>query len=326
MKKPTLASLAAELKVSRQTISNVLNFPERVRAETRARVQDAIESSGYRPSAAARALRNQRAMTLGLRLSNPRNGISGSFMGDFARELITAADRRGYRVVVFPATSNEEEIDTLVELRRTLAIDGCVITDTWPDDDRPARLAEAGVPFSAFGRPWTGPDHGLWVDVDGRVGAAAAARFLRRTGHEHIGFLGWSDGSPVGADRRAGWQQALGLTDDEAARLTVDGEDTVAAGELGMAELLARGATGAVCASDSLALGAFTADKSVARGDVVGFDDTPVARAIRLPSVRQPVDEVARIALEMVLAQLTKAAPHAGGGVLVHPIVETREA
>ena len=30
MKKPTLASLAAELKVSRQTISNVINFPDQI--------------------------------------------------------------------------------------------------------------------------------------------------------------------------------------------------------------------------------------------------------------------------------------------------------
>ncbi|MHA6524827.1 LacI family DNA-binding transcriptional regulator [Tessaracoccus sp. G1721] len=322
MKKPTLASLAAELKVSRQTISNVINFPDRVRVETRARVQAAIDRSGYRPSVAARALRNQRAMALGIRLSPPRNGISGAFMDGLLREVVMAADKRGYRVVVFPASDRDEEVERLVELRASLAIDAGIITDTWTGDQRPDQLAEEGVTFVAFGRPWAGPDHEAWVDVDGRWGAGEAARFLLRRGHARIGFIGWSDGSPVGADRRAGWQEALGLTDDEAALLTVEGEDSVDAGGAGMGELLARGATAAVCASDALALGAFIHNTGVTRPDVVGFDDTPVARAIGLPSLRQPVDELARIVLDKVLAQL--AGTDETGGELVRPVLETR--
>lgn len=322
MKKPTLASLAAELKVSRQTISNVINFPDRVRVETRARVQAAIDRSGYRPSVAARALRNQRAMALGIRLSPPRNGISGAFMDGLLREVVSVADQRGYRVVVFPASDRDEEVERLVELRASLAIDAGIITDTWTGDRRPDQLAEEGVTFVAFGRPWAGADHRAWVDVDGRWGAGEAARFLRSRGHERIGFLGWSDGSPVGADRREGWQEALGLSDDEAARLTVEGEDSVDAGGAGMEELLRRGATAAVCASDALALGAFIDNAGVTRPDVVGFDDTPVARAIGLPSLRQPVDELARVVIDKVLAQLSGT--DEAGGVLVRPVLETR--
>lgn len=323
MKKPTLASLAAELRVSRQTISNVINFPDRVRAETRARVQAAIDHSGYRPSAAARALRNQRAMAVGIRLSPPRNGISGAFMDDFLRALVTVADERGYRVVVFPAESRDEEVERLVELRASLAIDGGILTDTWTGDDRPACLAEAGVAFVAFGRPWGAQDHGQWVDVDGRAGAEEAVRFLQARGHERIGFIGWSDGSPVGADRHAGWRAAMALSDDDARQLTVEGEDSVDAGGAGMAELLTRGATAAVCASDALALGAFIANQGVTRTHVVGFDDSPVARAIGIPSLRQPVDELARLVFEKALAQMT-GVDDESAGVLVKPVLEAR--
>ena len=327
MKKATLASLAAELKVSRQTVSNVLNFPDRVRPETRARVQAAIDRAGYVPSAAARALRNQRAMALGLRLSNPRNGISGSFMDRFTHALVTLADQKGYRVVLFPATTKAEEVAKLVQLRRTLAIDACVLTDTWVDDDRPAQLTRAGVPFASFGRPWRAEDHGRWVDVDGRAGAAQAATFLKDQGHERIGFIGWSDGSPVGKDRLAGWQAALRLSDAEAAPLIVEGDDTVAEGAAGFERLLAAGATAAVCASDSLSLGAHTVNRRLGRGGVslVGFDDTPVARAVGLSSVRQPVEEVARLVLEMVWAQIDgDDSPQAG--VLLAPNLEARTA
>lgn len=306
MNQPTLASLAAELQVSRQTVSNVLNSPDRVRPETRARVMEAIERSGYQPSAAARALRNQKAMALGLRLSKHRNGISGTIVDGFMHALVQLADQRGYRIVVFPAATNDEEVDKLVELRRSLAIDACILTDTWYGDHRPADLEAEGVPFASFGRPWDGADHGRWVDVDGHRGAAEAARHLRGLGHERIGFIGWSDGSPVGRDRRTGWADGLGLGELEAEELTVEGDDSVLDGARAMAVLLDRGADAAVCASDTLSLGAFTEVRRRNRRGVglVGFDDTPVARTLGLPSVRQPVDEVARVVLDMVLGQL----------------------
>lgn len=326
MNQPTLASLAAELRVSRQTVSNVINFPDRVRPETRARVQAAIERSGYRPSAAARALRNQKAMALGLRLSDRRNGISGTIVDGFMHALVKRADQRGYRVVLFPAASNEEEVEKLVELRRSLAIDACILTDTWYGDSRPAELAAQGVPFASFGRPWDGADHGRWVDVDGRAGAAEAALHLRARGHRRIGFLGWADGSPVGRDRHAGWAASLGLSAAEADELTVEGDDSVPAGAEAMAALLARGVDAAVCASDTLSLGAFTEARRRERGDIglVGFDDTTVSRTLGLPSLRQPVDEVAHLVLDQVLTQL--ADPKVAlSGVLVRPHLVERE-
>ena len=326
MNQPTLASLATELGVSRQTVSNVLNFPDRVRPATRARVLEAIERSGYRPSAAARALRSQRAMALGLRLSQRRNGISGTIVDGFMHALVQRADQRGYRIVLFPAATNDEEVDKLIELRRSLASDACILTDTWYGDTRPAELAEEGVPFASFGRPWDGVDHGRWADVDGRAGAREATNHLRGLGHRRIGFIGWADGSPVGSDRRAGWVEALGLDPAGADALTVEGDDSVLAGAQGMAELLGRGADAAVCASDTLSLGAFTETRRRDRGDVrlVGFDDTPISRTLGLDSIRQPVEEVAAEVLDMVLAQLADPETRFEGR-LVRPSLVTHE-
>lgn len=265
-------------------------------------------------------------MALGLRLSNPRNGISGSMMGSFTHSLVERADQRGYRVVLFPAHSNDEEVEKFVELRRTLAIDACILTDTWVNDERPAQLQAEGVPFAVFGRPWGAPDHGRWADVDGREGAAEAARHLRQLGHERIGYLGWSDGSPVGKDRRAGWAEALGLAGEAEAELAFEVEDTVDDGAAGMAELLSRGATAVVCASDTLSLGAFTVlrRRGGSRQRIIGFDNTPVARELGLSSMAQPVDEVAATVLDMVIAQITDPEVELSG-VLISPVLVARQ-
>jgi len=66
-----------------------------------------------------------------------------------------------------------------------------------------------------------------------------------------------------------------------------------------------------VCTSDSLALGALQAsgDGSTA---VIGFDDTPVARAVGLTSVAQPMAEAATRCM-MLLAQLLDGGPAVAG-------------
>src|SRR5512141_333222 len=57
----TLGSVAARAGVSRQTVSNVLNSPQLVRADTAERVRAAIAELSYRPHLAAQQLRTRRS-------------------------------------------------------------------------------------------------------------------------------------------------------------------------------------------------------------------------------------------------------------------------
>jgi DNA-binding LacI/PurR family transcriptional regulator len=88
----------------------------------------------------------------------------------------------------------------------------------------------------------------------------------------------------------------------------VEAEETVPGGASGAALLASRGATAIVCSSDSLALGA--AEKlrellpGTARPAVVGFDNTPVAAALGLSSVAQPVEEAARHMIRVLTYEL----------------------
>jgi DNA-binding LacI/PurR family transcriptional regulator len=314
--RPTLVSIAQELGVSRQTVSNVLNNPAIVHPLTRARVDAAIKRSGYRPSAAGKALRTQRSMAIGLRLYRAVDGINGAVMDRFLHSLAEEAQRLGYQLTLLTADDADGEVDKLETLYRSASIDLAVLTDTGTDDVRPGRLRESMVPFVAFGRPWGDLEAGdhCWVDVDGAAGTAAATRWLRELGHTRVGFLGWPSGSGVGDDRRSGWQREVAdlpeCTDLSVAVL----DDHPSAGAEGTTELIARGATAIVCASDSLALGALGHFRTLGRiGDepvpVVGFDDTPVARATGLSSVHQPVEEAAVGLLELALTLIDGHTP-----------------
>ncbi|MEZ0447754.1 LacI family DNA-binding transcriptional regulator [Cellulomonas sp. ICMP 17802] len=310
----TLEHVARRAQVSRQTVSNVLNAPHLVRPDTTERVRAAIEELGYRPSTAARQLRTGRSHVLGLRIEPVRDGINGAVLDRFLHALTERAQSHGYRVMLFTAPDDEREIQQYDELLETADLDAFVLTSTHHGDRRTQWLGERDVPFVTFGRPWDavqGPavDDHPWVDVDGAAGTRAAVEHLQQLGHHRIALIGWPDGSDVGADRRRGWHDALrraGWAEDGLAPLEAAVPDGVASGEHAARLLLEQAEpTAFVCASDSLALGALAAVRGLAAPPaVVGFDDTPVATALGLTSVAQPLAEAADRALGLLLRRL----------------------
>ncbi|MEW1959372.1 substrate-binding domain-containing protein [Kineococcus sp. NPDC059986] len=328
---PTVVDVAAVAKVSRQTVSNVLNSPEIVAPETRQRVEHAIAMLGYRPHASARRLRTRKSSTLGVRLDPVQNGISGAVLDRFLHALTEQADAFGLRITLFTAADQRDEVRQFQRLMDGADVDAFVLTSTTLNDPRIDWLADKGADFVTFGRPW-GRDLDdpacRWVDVDGRAGAAEATRGLLERGARAVAFLGWPLVSGTGNERRAGWREAMTgagvLAPRDLAALDLVTEDSVPLATEVVQRLLRDGVEvdGIVCASDSLALGALMATDS--RIPVVGFDDTPVADAIGLSSVRQPVETIAGAVLRLLRTPTVDGAP-ASAHELVQPTVVWRD-
>lgn len=302
---PTVSDVAEAARVSRQTVSNVLNTPEIVRPETRERVEVAIRSLGYRPHASARRLRTRVSATIGVRLDPGTDGMSGALLDRFLHSLVEQADAAGLRVLLYTAADEDAEIRTVERLLDGADVDAFVLTSTHYGDRRIPWLIEHDVRFVTFGRPWgehdmTDRSH-RWVDVDGNAGLRAATTSLLARGLRRIAFLGWPAGSGTGDDRRAGWRAAM--TEAGVAPAVLDELDLAVEEDphdlgTGGSAVAALAPAGVVCASDSLALAA-----RLALGPdvpVVGYDDTPVARALGFSSVAQPLEGVAQAVLELL--------------------------
>ena len=329
--RPTVDSVAERAGVSRQTVSNALNAPERLRPDTLARVLVAIEELGYRPHSAARNLRTRLTQVIGCRLLPETSGAAGGVLDRFMHSLCEAARDRSYDVLVFSARNDDDELASYDELLRRTAVDGFVLAGTHFVDARPDWLLDRGTPFVAFGRPWgvRRAKHS-WVDVDGAAGTANAVAHLAEQGHRRIGFIGWPGSSGVGDDRRQGWYDELRRRRLPVRGLEANGEDGIATGEALAGRLLdsAQPPTALVCVSDSMALGALHAleDRKLRPGPdvgVVGFDDSLVAAAVRpgLTSIRQPLEAVAEKVVELLMDRLAGGDPVAA---LIPPVLVTR--
>ncbi|MGF1664022.1 MAG: LacI family DNA-binding transcriptional regulator, partial [Kineosporiaceae bacterium] len=215
---PTLDTVAHRAGVSRQTVSNALHHPERLRPDTRARVLEVVAELGYRPSAAARQLVTRRSMAVAVPMhaSGPADTVAGMLLDTFLHALAEAGQATGHRVLLYPSSADDHEIAALEDLVLGGAADAVVLTATHREDRRAGWLRERSVTFSSFGRPWGAPGvadpagrqvHD-WVDVDGAHGCAGAVEHLVSRGCRRVGFAGWAPDGGGGDDRRAGWRAA----------------------------------------------------------------------------------------------------------------------
>ena len=328
---PTLADVAERAGVSRQTVSNAVNNPELLRAETLARVQLAIDELGYLPNRAARNLRTRSSHLVGMRINPAQEFTANATMDRFVHTLVEAAERAGYHVLLF-AGAPDDPLDGYDDLLRSTAVDAFVVTDTYLGNPQAAWLGARRAPFVAFGRPWEDPgaDH-PWVDVDGAAGTQLATEHLLDRGHQRIAWIGWRKDSRIGEDRRVGWSRALRERGVPTTGLASRVEDTVASGREASAVLLDEASpTAFVCASDTLAMGVLhtLADRGLHPGvdvAVVGFDDSQVAQVLHpgLTSVRQPLEDVA-VELVRGIEGLLATPPRVRPGRLLEPTLAVR--
>ncbi|HMM95152.1 LacI family DNA-binding transcriptional regulator [Phycicoccus sp.] len=321
----TIHDVARAAGVSRQTVSNAVNNPDRVRADTLERVRAAIDELGYHPSSSAQSLRNRRAGAIGVELHTL--GSHNATTAPVLTALSLRAARFDCHVVPFGSETGHPMLEGYRTMWAGRLVDAFLLAETHHGDPRPPWLEDQGIPYATFGRVWDDPTFTRWVDVDGGAGTRAAVEHCLTQGYRRVGFLGWPSGSVVGDDRREGWHRAAVAADalgpEGEAEQDLDDAVRAATGLLGH---LSPG-DAVVCASDVLALGVHHA--AVRAGlepgadlGIVGFDGSETASMHHLTSVAQPFDAIAEESLRLVSSALV-GDPAPDEGRLLLPTLTT---
>ena len=306
--KLNLEEIAKRSGVSRSTVSRVINDDPNVKLETRERVQAVIHQFNFQPNAAARSLASGRTRVLGLVI--PR-GVTALFTDPYFPALIqgiaAACNVRDHSVMLWLADP-EYERRTIHQILHGGLIDGVIVSSMLMDDPLVESLAANRKPFVLIGRHPANAEVS-YVDVENHKGAYEAVAHLLRLGRRRIATITGPQNAIVGADRRAGYLEALrgrGLA--PAPDLIVEGDFTDAGGYQGMQRLLAHQPDAVFAASDIMAQGALRALREAGRRApdevaVVGFDDMPFAATTEPPltTVRQPIQRLGSTAVEILI-------------------------
>jgi LacI family transcriptional regulator len=120
---PTLRHVARRAGVSTATVSRCLNAPDRVRPETRARVEAAVAELGYTPNFGARALASKRTNTIGAIIPTMESAIFALGLQALQDELSESG------VILLIATSRYDPEREARQVRALLGrgVDGLVL-------------------------------------------------------------------------------------------------------------------------------------------------------------------------------------------------------
>lgn len=304
----TAQQVAEAAGVSISAVSRTFTKDASVSPRMRARVLAAAEALGYRPNQLARSLMTGRTELVGLVSSHFANPAFMDVFDLFTREL----QRRGLRPLI-ANLSEDGGADSALDMMLQYNVDAVLIATSAPPEGFADSCARAGLPVvHVFGRAETAVPV---VTVDNVAGGRLVAGAMLARGLRQLAFLGGAATDSSSIDRAAGFSQGLAAAGLQPLAVDFAGDYSHEHGRRGMHALLDRHRPQAVfCGDDILALGALDACRE--RGlavpkdiGIVGFDDMPLAAwpGYRLTTIRQPMAEMVRHAIDQIAARLADA-------------------
>lgn len=305
----TIHDVAARAGVSIKTVSRVVNREPNVRAEMTRRVQQAIAELNYRPNFSARNLAGRKAYLIALLYDNP----SDSYLIGVQDGVLGSCRQLGYSLLLQPCKHDQPElIEEVLNLVRERRPAGLVLTP--PVSDVPALLEALDANDVGYVCVGSVDEHGRFpiVRSDDRQGAYDLTRYLLNLGHRRIAFI---QGHPAHVSARSRIDGFIQAHRDQAVAvdpgLIVQGTFTFDTGVECARMLLSqqRRPSAVFAANDDMAAGVLHVAHEMgisvpSQLSVAGFDDVPLARRVwpSLTTVRQPIKEIAALAVDVLIS------------------------
>lgn len=317
MTRITADDIARMANVSRSTISRVVNDYPNVPEETRRRVMEIIQKTGYVPHQQARNLAGVQSRILLLFINNNNDyyadKIAGStFFGPLTALLIDSANRRGYDIIVTQSSAPHSWERTRHLLFGRVA-SGAVFVGVANKDPRVRPFYPLPTVILDH-KPMKGDPNGpipTAVNFDNRGGMEWAVRHVLEKNCRKIAYITGNLGIYSGRERLTGFRQAMKRLDGAPLleELILQGDFSEQSGYIGAKTLMETHQPDAVISGDDeCAIGVLRALEELkvsvpGEVSVVGFDDIELSRYVKpsLSTISAPKRDIADKAVERLV-------------------------
>ena len=299
--------VARHAGVSPMTVSRALRDPDKVSAEMRRRVEDAVSQIGYLPNRIAGSLSSNRSNVVGLILPSVRNSL-------FANTIQGVSDvlrLNGHYLMIadsgYSLTDEEAAIYAFLQQR----VCGMVLHNTKHTDRARQLIERAGVPVVEIGNLTPHPLD-MTVSYSNYEASRAMTLHLAQLGYGKIGFITLPlKDNDRSIERRRGYLAALAeLGRAEDARVILEMPSGISSGAAAVVRLVEADEEldAAFFAGDVLAVGALLECQRrewavPGRLAIATFDDVDLLRYVTpsVTSVRIPRYEIGKRSAEVLL-------------------------
>lgn len=306
----TIKDVARASGVSSATVSRVLSGYEFIRETTRNRVMEAVEALGYVANLQARSLAGGHSQIIGLLVPNLDNGYVGTIMQGIDRELARAY----YDVMLYTSHRHPGKESFYVDAIANGLTEGLLLVAPLVPTTYLDALRERHFPYVLIDQT-DATENSSVVEATNWQGAYEATRYLSQLGHTRIAFLTGSLVVRSAIDRLQGYKAALVDCDlPFREKLVIEGDFQQQTGFEITKRLLQSVdplPTAIFASNDLSAFGAMDAARECGLRvpddiSIIGFDDVPQASFVypKLTTVRQPLEQMGRVAVKMLLEQI----------------------
>jgi Transcriptional regulators len=201
--KMSIKDVAKLSGVSISTVSRVLNNNGRMSEETRRRVMQVIESSGYRPNMAAKSLRDKISKTIGIIVPN----INNELFSEIVLEIEKFFFEKGYSTFICNTNQDPHKEITYFETLGAKQVDGIICISGL--EAIPTNVTRSNIPVVCIDRKPNLDSDAYYVESDHYIGGFLATEELIRSGAGRILILSKANSISVNKQRLQGYQDAL---------------------------------------------------------------------------------------------------------------------
>ena len=190
----SMVQVAKEAKVAVSTVSLTLNHRERVKPETRERIEAAMRRVGYKPREKKNAAkpRNSSMRVALIYTLESLNRAEDSTMTSYCRDIIAGMQEymagSNSFLSVFRGVDHVDHDVMVNEQVNASGFDGVIVFGADPHNGYLERIQQCGLPTVAINRP---PEHGKFscVTLDYYGGGQIAIDYLVEMGHRRIASI-----------------------------------------------------------------------------------------------------------------------------------------
>ena len=202
----TIKDIARLARVSKATVSAVINSRSGISSDTRARVLEVVNRFNYKPNQIARSLSVRSTKSIGLIIKE----IDNPYFTKIMKGVFDTCSRQGYTVFLGSSELAYDQEEQSVQAFVSQQVDGVLITPM-QDENRDftylSELLAKKYPLVMIGEVKNFRTN--VVDIRNIEAAYQAVNYLIQQGHRHIAYLAGPPTSLHSDERCEGYRRAL---------------------------------------------------------------------------------------------------------------------
>lgn len=201
-----MKDIAEKVGVSKTTVSMVINNKDSsISEETKKKIYDIIEQTGYIPNNIARGLNTKKSGSIAIIIPD----ISNPFFSELSRAIEDVANKLGYNIILCNSDNNADKEKKYVELLISKLIDGIILIPGLKSETSANLLKLNGIPFVFMDRNIEGFEDYPGVYFDNKQGIKCGIEYLYSKGKRNIVFVSGPKKISVNQERIDGYKEIM---------------------------------------------------------------------------------------------------------------------